>query len=505
VSIPVQIGEPNTILKAFLADLNAYVEPYNGENDWGGWTPTNSVATSNHLGGTAVDFNWNDHPMGPAAEDPTAGWQGSSLIAGDEVPAVRTLLDFYEGMVYWGADWTTPKDSMHFQMGYGTYDGGNTGDAWTPAMHSDASCMDFIKRKIRPDMFSVYRRGGTSQNGTVWPADVTTGVAPPSSPTPPPSTVTTGPTPVQPVGDTTSPAGTDPATVLVAATGVSADTAAKILPDVTQGLIDSQCTNINRIAMWLAQIGEESAGFTATVEIGTIDGTTYQGRTWIQITGQANYASFSQWAYANNVPGVTSATYFVDNPAALGDLQYAAIGPAWYWTIARPQINGLCDNSDVVGVTQAINGGQNGIDDRTRRWNLALAQGNDLLALIQQSTTTTTPGGALMALTDDEQQELLDKVRYIFDQVGPRLPAWGSASSFGIYPDGSEMTERDGLIAKLNAIVTALAAPANVINTPAVCQISKWLNQGAAAAPAPVSTAPVVAPSTVRPSPPPIS
>jgi hypothetical protein len=159
-------------------------------------------------------------------------------------------------------------------------------------------------------------------------------------------------------------------------------------------------------------------------------------------------------------------------------------------------------------VTQAINGGQNGIDDRTRRWNLALAQGNDLLTLIQQPATTTTPGGPLMALTDDEQQELLDKVRYISDQVGPRLAAWGNASSFGTYPDGSEMTERDGLIAKLDELAALLKATPTVLTGEAVCQIAKWMLASPAV---PVSTTttttttPVVAPSTVRPSPPPTS
>ena len=58
VSIPLQTGIPNTLMKAFAADLNWYVEAYNGEGDMGGWTATNSVATSNHLGGTAMDYNW---------------------------------------------------------------------------------------------------------------------------------------------------------------------------------------------------------------------------------------------------------------------------------------------------------------------------------------------------------------------------------------------------------------------------------------------------------------
>jgi hypothetical protein len=40
-------------MKAFAADYHVYIESlYNGASDEVGWTPTNSVATSNHLGGT---------------------------------------------------------------------------------------------------------------------------------------------------------------------------------------------------------------------------------------------------------------------------------------------------------------------------------------------------------------------------------------------------------------------------------------------------------------------
>jgi putative chitinase len=152
VSIPLQRGIPNTILKAFAADLNAYIEPVmnaRGGSDEGGWTPTNSVATSNHLSGSAFDYNWSDHPMGNA----NAGWNGSVLIKGDQVPAVRELLAWYEGMVFWGNDWSTPKDSMHFQMGYNTY-------------NNQAKCADFIARKIRADGFSTYRRAPATAQPT---------------------------------------------------------------------------------------------------------------------------------------------------------------------------------------------------------------------------------------------------------------------------------------------------------------------------------------------------
>lgn len=142
IIIPLQKGYPSKILKAFAADFHANVESlYNarGATDEGGWTPTNSVATSNHLSATAMDLNWSDHPMGKAYDGYTP----------DEINALRELLSYYTfggvQLVWWGNDWNSPKDSMHFQMGYGTY-GAN-------------SLMDqFIAERIGPDGLSLYKR-----------------------------------------------------------------------------------------------------------------------------------------------------------------------------------------------------------------------------------------------------------------------------------------------------------------------------------------------------------
>lgn len=52
IVIPLQRGQPSILLKAWAADWHLFLESlYNakGGTDEGGWTPTNSVATSNHL------------------------------------------------------------------------------------------------------------------------------------------------------------------------------------------------------------------------------------------------------------------------------------------------------------------------------------------------------------------------------------------------------------------------------------------------------------------------
>lgn len=358
------------ILRAFAADFNSFVEPLR-DADSACWTLTNSVGTSNHLSGTACDFNWGSHPF----EVSYAGFDQAKIAT------MRALLDFYEGTVFWGQDWISPKDPMHVQMNGDTYNSPRTGD--------------FIARKIRSDGFSTFRRGPLS------PADPPHAAADPAAP--------------QPIADD----GTDsPTKVLYDAVPVIDMTRAGQLVDaMAAGLALAECTNVNRIAMFLAQTGEESDGFNTTQEYGTGQRyAPYIGRTWIQITWQANYALFGQWAADQGL--IDDPNYFVNNPAALADLKWAGIGAAWYWVVARPTINNLCDQGDIVGVTQLINGGQNGITDRRARYQQAIALGDRLLLLI-------APKGPLMALSDAQQQQLLDAVLDIQTQLrGPGLTGW---------------------------------------------------------------------------------
>ncbi|ATW59794.1 lysin A [Mycobacterium phage Wilkins] len=334
VTLQIAKGQPLAILRAFAADFHAYVEPLR-DADSACWTPTNSVPSSNHLSGTAMDLNWNSHPFKVSY----AGFDETKIAT------MRELLAFYEGTVFWGQDWNSPKDPMHAQCGYNTY--GNPKTA------------DFIARKIRADGYSTFRRGS----------------APASA-----------------------------APILAAATGLSEARAAEILPAVRSGLRESECTNVNRIAMWLAQIGHESGSFQYTEEIAKNGRyAPYIGRTWIQITWDYNYRSFSQWVYAFGM--VPTPDYFVVNYRELADLKWAGIGPAWYWTVARPDINELSDRRDLNTVTRRINGGTNGLADRQARYNRALAQGDALLQLLHEEDDF------LSALTDAEQRELLDLAR----------------------------------------------------------------------------------------------
>lgn len=105
VTIQVRKGIPATILGAFAARFHKIVEPLR-DNDTACWTPTNTVATSNHMAGTAMDLNWGSHPFHVRG------------TFGDRLPALRQLLDDFEGCVWWGGDWQSPIDEMHFQLNY---------------------------------------------------------------------------------------------------------------------------------------------------------------------------------------------------------------------------------------------------------------------------------------------------------------------------------------------------------------------------------------------------
>lgn len=337
VSIQVRSGYPATILPAFVARYNQLVEPVR-DPDTACWTLTNDVSTSNHPAGVAVDVNWSTHPFHVKG------------TFGDRLAALRQVQQEFRGCVWWGGDWTDPIDEMHHELNY-------------PEGYIDKLTKQFVlavdQRII--DLANDLRAGYL-------------GIYVP--------------------GQTPTPSSANAADVLVRATGVTADKAQEILVGVINGLRDSQCNNVNRIAMWLAQMGHESAGFNATEEyasgaayegradLGNTqpgDGVRFKGRSWIQITGRSNYTKLSQWAFSQGL--VPSATYFIDDSTRLAQMQYAGLGPAWYWVVARPQINGLCDAGNLTAVTQAINGGQNGAADRKTRYDRALALGDQLLQL----------------------------------------------------------------------------------------------------------------------------
>ena len=391
---PLRTGAPLTILGAWLRWYDTTVEEILTPV-WG-WSATNDVASSNHLSGTAVDVNAPKYP-----------W-GKRVMPAARIAKIREGLRLFEGSVWWGADWSRP-DEMHYQMAW------REGDARNEAFAA----------KLRSGYLGIYK------------------ATPTPTPTPTPTSGLT-------------------ATVLANAMGNSAGVDyTRLLPGYMGAMRAANITTPLRAAHFAAQIGHESGGLRYMEEIA--DGSAYEGRADlgntqpgdgrkfkgggpIQLTGRANYTAFSAWAFAKGY--APTVTYYVDRPELVrSDPAVGFLATAWYWSFARPQLNALADADDLDGVTRAINGGTNGLDDRRTRLARCKALGAALLPANDEEDF-------MSALTDAEQKELLAKTRVIHDQLGPNL--WGPDSSLGETGDGKELTLRDGL-ARLVRVVDAIA------------------------------------------------
>lgn len=194
---------------------------------------------------------------------------------------------------------------------------------------------------------------------------------------------------------------------------VSLERYAALLPAFTAAMREAGCTTVERAAMWCAQLGHESGGlqwmeelasgaaYEGRRDLGNVrpgDGQRFKGRGPIQVTGRHNYTALSTWAHSRGL--TPSPTFFVDQPAQLASDRYGFLGAVWYWTAARQQLNALADARDINGATRAINGGTNGLDDRTTRYKRCLELGAALLP----------EEGFMSALSAEEQRELYEAI-----------------------------------------------------------------------------------------------
>ena len=171
-----------------------------------------------------------------------------------------------------------------------------------------------------------------------------------------------------------------------------------LLPAFNACLVQAQCTTVNRVAMLVAQVGTESLGlhymsevwgptavqktYEGRASLGNTqpgDGYRFRGHGPLEITGRANHAAVSRWAFSHGY--VPTATYFVDHPDELAGDRYGFLGVCWYWTVAR-QMNSYADRGDIAGATRAVNGGLTNLADRTARWKRALTFGTRLLPTV---------------------------------------------------------------------------------------------------------------------------
>jgi predicted chitinase len=134
-----------------------------------------------------------------------------------------------------------------------------------------------------------------------------------------------------------------------------------------------------RIAHFVAQIGHESQRFAYTEEIasgaayeGRVkslgntepgDGKRFKGRGLIQITGRSNYTAYGKYV-GKEFLSSESAAKIASDPFLSCDVA------GWYWKLAEKpsgkceDLNGYAERDDVKRITELINGGLNGFDDR---------------------------------------------------------------------------------------------------------------------------------------------
>jgi putative chitinase len=107
----------------------------------------------------------------------------------------------------------------------------------------------------------------------------------------------------------------------------------------------------NRVYANRMSNGPESSG----------DGYKFRGRGIIQLTGKSSYTS-----YASHVnKSVEDTILSFKNPKDALDCA------CWFWNSRN--LNKFADANDILTITKLINGGKNGLDDRTARYSKAIA------------------------------------------------------------------------------------------------------------------------------------
>lgn len=147
------------------------------------------------------------------------------------------------------------------------------------------------------------------------------------------------------------------------------------LDPLNEALKLAEISTTERLCMFLAQIGHESGQLRYTEELASGaayegrkdlgntspgDGVKYKGRGLIQLTGKANYTAAM----------LALDLDLLENPQILKEPHYAALVSAWFWKDRN--LNSYCDKGDFKGLTQRINGGYNGMEDRTLLYKRAL-------------------------------------------------------------------------------------------------------------------------------------
>lgn len=165
-------------------------------------------------------------------------------------------------------------------------------------------------------------------------------------------------------------------------------------PHIDAAMVQFEINSPLRAAHFIAQVGHESGRLVYVKEVWTNspaqqsyegatrlgntepgDGKLFMGRGPMQITGRKNYAAL----------GDALGVDFLTQPQLLERIDYGALSAGWFWHTgaglnlghralaalvqysmgAGVNLNDIADQDDIETITYCVNGGLNGIDDRT--------------------------------------------------------------------------------------------------------------------------------------------
>lgn len=155
----------------------------------------------------------------------------------------------------------------------------------------------------------------------------------------------------------------------------------KFLPFLNKWMPKYGINTPARKAAFLAQLAHESGEFRYVEELASGqaydtgrlaknlgntpeadgDGQFYKGHGLIQITGKANHLRVSKALFGDD--------RLLTNPKLLCEPEWAVASACWFWTAHG--LNELADKGEFTTITRRINGGTNGMEDRTKYWTRA--------------------------------------------------------------------------------------------------------------------------------------
>lgn len=107
VAVNIRKGDVSVVLLDLMSWFDKHVQKLR-QADTGGYNPRSIIGSStisNHASGTAVDLDWNSHPLGKV-----------NTFTSAQEAAIHARLKYYDGVVRWGGDYTGRKDEMHFEI-----------------------------------------------------------------------------------------------------------------------------------------------------------------------------------------------------------------------------------------------------------------------------------------------------------------------------------------------------------------------------------------------------